>query len=149
MPPPKLKCHYDLDLWSRNPKFNKGHLIVMTNYHTKLEYPRAMSSLVTDRTRFVYGLTCAKQYTPSGDRIKTYSKNDWPFKKYVYLFINFLVQTIQLFVYSAHLLLGQNGYLFIMHTYFLFVCFGFSPQCQELFGHISAVVPPKLAFQDN
>ena len=55
--PPKLKCHCDLDLWPRNPKFNRGHLLVMTNHHTKLEDPWAMSSLVIDRTRFVYGPT--------------------------------------------------------------------------------------------
>ena len=35
--PPKLKCHCDLDLWPRNPKFNRGHLLVMTNHHTKLD----------------------------------------------------------------------------------------------------------------
>ena len=34
--PPTLKCHCDLDLWPRNPKFNRGHLL-MTNHHTKLE----------------------------------------------------------------------------------------------------------------
>ena len=67
----KLKCH--LDLWPRNPKFSGGHLLVMTKHHTKLEDPRAMSSVVIDRTRFVYGptdrqtewRTCAKQYTPT------------------------------------------------------------------------------------
>ena len=36
----------------------------MTNHHTKLEDPWGMSSLVIDWTRFVYGPTCAKQYTP-------------------------------------------------------------------------------------
>ena len=68
--PPKLKCHCDLELWPRKPKFNKCHLLVMTNHYTKLEDdPWAMSSLVIDRTRFVYGWTdqqtCAKQYTPT------------------------------------------------------------------------------------
>ena len=41
----------------------------MTNHHTKLEDHWAMSSLVIDWIRFVYGPTdrptCAKQYTPS------------------------------------------------------------------------------------
>ena len=55
--PPKLKCHCDLDLSPRNPKLNRGHLLVMTNNHAKLEDPWAMSSLVIDRTRYVYGLT--------------------------------------------------------------------------------------------
>ena len=49
MPPPN-----DFDLWPRNPKSNRGHQLVMTNHHTKLEDPWAMSSLVIDRTRFVY-----------------------------------------------------------------------------------------------
>ena len=34
-----------------------GHLLVMTNHHNKLEDPWSMSSLVIDRTRFVYGPT--------------------------------------------------------------------------------------------
>ena len=63
----------DLDFWHRNPKFNRGHLLVMTNPRTKLEDPWATSSLVIDQTRFVYGptdlptdgWTCAKQYTPT------------------------------------------------------------------------------------
>ena len=71
--PLKLKCHCDLDLSPRNPRFNRGHLLVMTNHHTKVENPWAMSSLVIDRTRFAYGPmypwtdrpTSAKQYTPS------------------------------------------------------------------------------------
>ena len=54
---PKLKCHCDLDLWPRNPKVNRGHLLIMTNHLTKLEYPWDMSSLVIDRTSFVYGTT--------------------------------------------------------------------------------------------
>ena len=45
----------------------------MTNHHTKLKDPLAMSSLVIDQTRFVYGPTdqrtyrptCAKQYNPT------------------------------------------------------------------------------------
>ena len=55
----------NLDLWPRNPKVNRGHLLVMTNHHTKLEDPWAMSSLVIDRTRFVYGLT----YRPTNQGI--------------------------------------------------------------------------------
>ena len=55
--PPKLKCHCDLDLWSRNPIFNRGHLLFMTNHHTKLEDPWAINSVDIDRTRFVYGPT--------------------------------------------------------------------------------------------
>ena len=47
----------DLDLWLRNPKFNRDHLLVMTNHHTKFEDHSAMSSLVIDRTRCVYGTT--------------------------------------------------------------------------------------------
>ena len=42
-------------LWRRNPKFNRGHLLVMTNHNTKLEDSWAMSSLVIDRTMFVNG----------------------------------------------------------------------------------------------
>ena len=69
---PNLKCHCDLDLCPRNPKFNRGHLLVMNKHHTKLEDPWVMSSLVIARTRFVYGptdvptdrTTSAKQYTP-------------------------------------------------------------------------------------
>ena len=41
----------------RNHRFNRVHLVVMTNHHTKLEDPWAMSSLVIDWTRFVYGPT--------------------------------------------------------------------------------------------
>ena len=70
--PPKLKCHCDLDLWPRNPKFNRGHLLVKTNHHTKVEDAWAMSSLVIDRTKFVYGQTdrlkSAKQYTPTSSK---------------------------------------------------------------------------------
>ena len=62
--PPKLKCHCDLDLWPRNPKFNRGHLLVMTKHHTKLEDPLAMSSLVTDWTRFVYRQTDMQSNIP-------------------------------------------------------------------------------------
>ena len=29
--PPKHKCHCDLDLWSRNPKLYRGHLLVITS----------------------------------------------------------------------------------------------------------------------
>ena len=71
--PPELKYHCDVDLWPRNPKFNKfnrGHLLIMTNHHTKLKDHWAMSSLV--KTRFVYGATDRptdeptreKHYTP-------------------------------------------------------------------------------------
>ena len=78
--PPKLKCHCDLDLWPRNSKINRGHLLVMTSHHTKLEDPWAISSLVIDRTNFFYGPTdrptyrptdgptYAKQYTPSSSK---------------------------------------------------------------------------------
>ena len=55
--PPKLKCHCDLDFRPRNPKFSRCHLLVMTNHHTKLEDPWAMSFLVIDQTRFVYRRT--------------------------------------------------------------------------------------------
>ena len=55
--PPKLKYHCDHNLYSRNLKFNRDHLLVMTNYHTKLEDPWAMSSQVIDWTRFVCGPT--------------------------------------------------------------------------------------------
>ena len=54
-----------------------GHLLVMTNHHTKLEDPWAMRSLVIDRTRFVYGPTngpiCAKQYTPTSSKKNKYT----------------------------------------------------------------------------
>ena len=67
--PPKFKCQCDLDLCPRNSKFNRGHLLVMTNdHHIKLENPWAMSSLVIDKTRFVYGPTARRtdrQYTPT------------------------------------------------------------------------------------
>ena len=57
----KHVCPYpqpcDIDLWPRYHKFNRGHLFVMTNHHTKLEDPLAMSSLVIDRKSFVYGPT--------------------------------------------------------------------------------------------
>ena len=36
---PTLKCHFYLDLKPRNPKFNRGHLLAMTNHRTKLEDP--------------------------------------------------------------------------------------------------------------
>ena len=49
-------------LWPRNPKFNRSHLLIMTNHHTKLEYPWAMSSLVIDRTSFVYEPTNRPTY---------------------------------------------------------------------------------------
>ena len=66
--PAKLKFQCDLDLRPSNLKFNRGHLPVMTNQHSKLENPWAMSSLVIDLTRFVYGLTdgptFAKQIYP-------------------------------------------------------------------------------------
>ena len=62
--------------WPRNPKFNRDHLLVMTNNHTKLEDPWAMSSLVIDRTRFVYRRTdqptCAKQYKLSSSKGHNY-----------------------------------------------------------------------------
>ena len=59
--PHKLKCHCDLDL---ETPFNRGQLLVMTNHHTKLEDPWAISSLVIDQTRFVYGPTnmCKAMY---------------------------------------------------------------------------------------
>ena len=73
---PKLECHCDLDLWPRNPKFNRGHLLDMTNHHTKLEDPCAKSFLVIDRTRFVFrptdgptnGPTCASNINPSSSK---------------------------------------------------------------------------------
>ena len=49
------QCHCDLYLRPRNTKFNRGHLLVMTNHCTKLEDPWAMSSLVNDQRRFAYG----------------------------------------------------------------------------------------------
>ena len=36
--------------WPRNPKFNRGHLLVMTNHHTKLEDPSYWSDKVCLRT---------------------------------------------------------------------------------------------------
>ena len=60
--PPKLKHHCDLDLWPRNPKFSRGHLLVITNYHYKLEDPWAVSSLVINRTRFVRTDMCKAIY---------------------------------------------------------------------------------------
>ena len=43
----------DLDLWPRNSNFIRGHLLIMTNRHTKLEDPWTMSSIVIDRTSSV------------------------------------------------------------------------------------------------
>ena len=71
--PPKLKCHCDLDLWPRNPKFNRGHLLVMANQHTKLEDTGAISFLLlmgqalstdwpTNQPTF------AKLYTPTSSK---------------------------------------------------------------------------------
>ena len=45
------------NILTRNPKFNRSHLLALTNQHTKLEDPWAVSSLVIDQTKFVYGLT--------------------------------------------------------------------------------------------
>ena len=65
---PKLKRHCGIDFLPRNPKFNKGHLLVMTNHHTKSQDPWAMSSLIIDLKMFVDEATdrhiCTKQYTP-------------------------------------------------------------------------------------
>ena len=47
--PPKLKCHCDLDFWPRNPKFFRGHLLVMINNYTKLEDPSAIFSYWSDK----------------------------------------------------------------------------------------------------
>ena len=75
--PPKHKCHCDIDLWPRNPKFNRGYLLVTTNHHTKLESPWAhneFSSYWSDKVclrtdtptiRRTDQSTCAKQYTPT------------------------------------------------------------------------------------
>ena len=38
----ELHCHCNLDLWPRNPKHNRGNLLIMTNLHTKFEDPRSM-----------------------------------------------------------------------------------------------------------
>ena len=35
-----------------NPKINRGHLLVMSNLHTKFEDPWSMCSQVIDQTRF-------------------------------------------------------------------------------------------------
>jgi hypothetical protein len=35
-----------------DPKINSGHLLVMTNHHTKFEVPRPKGSLVIDRKPF-------------------------------------------------------------------------------------------------
>ena len=57
-PPPysmtafELLCHCDLDLWTRNSKFERGHLLVMTNQNTNLEDPWSISPLVIYRTNF-------------------------------------------------------------------------------------------------
>ena len=63
--PPKLTFHCDLELWPRNPKFNRGHLLVMTNHNTKLEDPWPISSLVTDWARYAYGPTDWPTYRPT------------------------------------------------------------------------------------
>ena len=55
--PLSLKVTVTLTFDLETPKFDRGHLLVMTNHHTKLEGLWVMSSLVTDRTRFVYGPT--------------------------------------------------------------------------------------------
>ena len=77
---PPNDCQFNIQHWPDkmcilngiNPKFNRGQLLVMTNHHTKLEEPLAISSLVIDRTRFVYGPTyqpaCAQQYTPTSSK---------------------------------------------------------------------------------
>ena len=46
------QCYCNLDLWPRNIKVNSGHLLVLTNLHTKLEDPTSMCSQVFDRTRY-------------------------------------------------------------------------------------------------
>ena len=75
-----LKWHCYLDLWPRNHKFNRGHLLVMTNHHNKLEDHWVMSSLVIDRTMFVYWPTerptYAKQYTPTSSKGEGHNYNN-------------------------------------------------------------------------
>ena len=74
--PQSLNVTVTLTFDLRFPKFNRDRLLVLTNHHIKLEDPWAMSSLVIDQTRFVYGWTdgwtdgptCAKQYTPSSSK---------------------------------------------------------------------------------
>ena len=73
-PPPSLYVTVTLTFDLETP--NSIGIIYMTDHHTKLEDPWAISSLVIDWTRFVYGTTDrrAKQYTPSsskGDIINT------------------------------------------------------------------------------
>ena len=57
--PLTLKCHCDLDICPRNPKFNRGHLLVVTKDYTK------KSSIVIDWTRLVYGPTDGRAYRPT------------------------------------------------------------------------------------
>ena len=52
--PPSLNVTVTLTFDLESPNSVRGHLLVMTNHHTKLEDPWAMSSLVIDQTRFVY-----------------------------------------------------------------------------------------------
>jgi hypothetical protein len=47
-----LQGQCDLDLWPLDPKINRGHLLVMTNHHTKFEVPRPKGSLVITRKPF-------------------------------------------------------------------------------------------------
>ena len=70
--PLRLNVTVTFDLETPYSIVNRGHLLIMPNHHTKLD-PWAISSLVIDWTRFVYGQTdrptdrptFAKQYTPT------------------------------------------------------------------------------------
>ena len=69
----------------------RGHLLVMTNHHTKLGDLQALSSFVIDRTRFVYGPTFAKQYTPSSSK--------WGITVFKIIHLNTLIQCHQFCIY--------------------------------------------------
>jgi hypothetical protein len=47
-----IQGQFDLDLWPKGPKNNRGHLLVMNNPHTKLEVPKPKHSLVIDQKPF-------------------------------------------------------------------------------------------------
>jgi hypothetical protein len=47
-----IQGQFDLDLWPKGPKNNKGHLLVMNNPHTKFEVPKPKLLLVIDQKPF-------------------------------------------------------------------------------------------------
>ena len=46
--------------------------VIMTNHRTKLEDPWAMSSLIIDQTRFVYGPKDRLTYQPTNQHVQSY-----------------------------------------------------------------------------